>query len=532
MHLRQLPQPKAESRKFDLGSFVRVATRKSISFRVPDPSLEKRTGQAGQLLIDPALGNSGEDGATVACAEDDDRPDQAQLSSETVAYSLLQLNANRERQRTLSGDTHMLTETQPLGHLMDLPLQNANDLYNHHDLGLPVQSQPAIISTNRVTASTPGQRSHDSYLATYFEYGSVWCPVLDKGSLQESSDTAAGSLLLRHALALCGNHINPPLMQHASSTAHYKRAKDLFYEAYDINPVTRISAVMLFYWWSTGPPNVVSMNTNWWWTGAAIRLAQEIGLHREPHTQQQMQFGRPWVFDGGYGGHYLPCIIDPDYCDVKMISVDDFPDPSDIRADIFVRWVKLTEIMGRISKMLCIRKDTCTSTAPLASELVNWVQSLPDRLQLQIGGDRTTGFNRDVHGLNLVYLATITLLNLRKNRAGRILPKAGRPAVVAASCIARIFEDYMARGSVRFLAGQAGWYIAVAILALLHARGDPHLQPFADRDIRTLRTALRQMASLWHSSKMFDLGFDKLVAVDPARMVGTTRRRTRPMEME
>jgi len=203
-----------------------------------------------------------------------------------------------------------------------------------------------------------------------------------------------------------------------------------------------------------------------------------------------------------------------------MISVDDFPDPSDIRADIFVRWVKLTEIMGRISKMLCIRKDTCTSTAPLASELVNWVQSLPDRLQLQIGGDRTTGFNRDVHGLNLVYLATITLLNLRKNRAGRILPKAGRPAVVAASCIARIFEDYMARGSVRFLAGQAGWYIAVAILALLHARGDPHLQPFADRDIRTLRTALRQMASLWHSSKMFDLGFDKLVAVDPARMVG------------
>lgn len=212
-----------------------------------------------------------------------------------------------------------------------------------------------------------------------------------------------------------------------------------------------------------------------------------------------------------------------------MISVDDFPDPTDLRADILVRWVMLTEIMGRISKLLCVRNDATVSTAPLAGELVNWVQSLPDRLQLQIGSQRTAFFNRDVHGLNLVYLATITLLNLKRgDTPGRVIPEAGRPAIVAASCVARIFEDYMARGSVRFLAGQAGWYITVALLALLHARSSSHLREHADRDIHTLRTALRQMAALWHSSKTFDVGLERLLALEvpssPARMpdVGTS----------
>ena len=120
----------------------------------------------------------------------------------------------------------------------------------------------------------------ESHLDTYFEYAQVWCPILDR-DVFESNPELQGSLLLRHALALCGNEIKPPLLVHASSMDHYTRAKELFYGNHEPNPLIRIIALMLFYWWSAEPPNVVSLDTTSWWTGTAIRLAQQVGLHRE-----------------------------------------------------------------------------------------------------------------------------------------------------------------------------------------------------------------------------------------------------------
>lgn len=124
----------------------------------------------------------------------------------------------------------------------------------------------------------------EGYSETYFDYACVWCPVIDRETLLLPE--AAESLLLWHSLALCGNQIRPPLLEHASSSEHYNRAKGLFYTNYETSPILRICSTMLFYWWSADPPNVVSMDTAWWWTGTAIRLAQEIGLHREPNSGQ------------------------------------------------------------------------------------------------------------------------------------------------------------------------------------------------------------------------------------------------------
>lgn len=120
----------------------------------------------------------------------------------------------------------------------------------------------------------------ESHLDTYFEYAQVWCPILDR-DVFESNPELQRSLLLRHALALCGNQIKPPLLVHASSMDHYTRAKEIFYGNHEPNPLIRIIALMLFYWWSAEPPNVVSLDTTSWWTGTAIRLAQQVGLHRE-----------------------------------------------------------------------------------------------------------------------------------------------------------------------------------------------------------------------------------------------------------
>lgn len=119
-----------------------------------------------------------------------------------------------------------------------------------------------------------------SNVETFFEMGYAWFPIFDPES---SSDTSINirSQLLQHALALFAGRLRPPLRPHATPQEHYRRAKHLFYHSTVEDPLDRIRAAMLIYWCSSSPPDVSSMDGSFWWIGAAIRLAQDIGLHRE-----------------------------------------------------------------------------------------------------------------------------------------------------------------------------------------------------------------------------------------------------------
>lgn len=194
-----------------------------------------------------------------------------------------------------------------------------------------------------------------------------------------------------------------------------------------------------------------------------------------------------------------------------MPTARDFPQPDDIRVAVFVQWVPLCEIIGRVAKVLRRRQPNHAGlpAIQLCHELVTWVQSLPPYLQLRFQDCRTRGFHRDVHGMHLTYLSTISLLHL--SGGAESLPQASTAAIVAASCTARIFHDYLVRGSVSFLAGQAGWYIAIAILALLHARRPDDLMVDAEADVRTLRTALAALSKSWRSAQMFERGITKIM---------------------
>lgn len=134
----------------------------------------------------------------------------------------------------------------------------------------------------------------ESFIESYFEYCYTWCPVLDHSLLHGRSGTE-DSPLLQNALALCGTRINPPLIQYKDSRIYYNRAKELFYNNYEGRALVRLASFMLFYWWSTGAPNQLNTDNAWWWTGIAIRVAQECGLHRE---QQPHQLNHPWETDG------------------------------------------------------------------------------------------------------------------------------------------------------------------------------------------------------------------------------------------
>ncbi len=136
----------------------------------------------------------------------------------------------------------------------------------------------------------PPPALQEGFAETYFEYCYPWCPVVERDDLDNLIGISQ-SPLLRNALALAGSQIQPPVMKHATPAAYYNRAKRLFYSSHEKSPITCIKAIILLYWWSPGAPNTVSMDTVWWWTGVAIRQAQQIGLHRESKPGQEMRGG-------------------------------------------------------------------------------------------------------------------------------------------------------------------------------------------------------------------------------------------------
>ncbi|KAI5303731.1 hypothetical protein KEM55_000387, partial [Ascosphaera atra] len=356
-------------------------------------------------------------------------------------------------------------------------------------------------------------------------------------------------------------------------------------------------------------PGRVCLDTVWWTTGTAIRVAQQIGLHREgtpgmgfdavtgerresillpPASATAVDYHRAKRLRGssdvGSSQHQRrqhvsalespglkrriwwtlyarerytalcegkPCIIDLADCDVREPTPADFPETVDyLKVQTWLAWVRLSGIVGRIARFRAraCREREVRFPGNLARELIDWVRGLPEGLALHVSGERniagaaagagaegsvaatqpntpggdaqmgntgsatTSGtpgaaatlaptFNRDTHQLYLPYLSAITLLYLTPS--SQPLAKSYTTAILSAACVARIFEDYLARRSVRFLQGLAGWHIAIAIIALLHGRRIRQLTEQCDRNIALLRIALKEIGRSWPSARLF-----------------------------
>jgi hypothetical protein len=347
-----------------------------------------------------------------------------------------------------------------------------------------------------------------------------------------ASDTLRSSLL-GNALALAGSHIRPPLIPHDGPAAYYKKATSILYNDEETDGLATLQAISLFYWWAPRSPAVAHRHSSWWWTSVLIRHAQQMNFHREPspHYPDRDTLNlslRRRIWWTAFARERLtalcqskPCIIDPADCNIKEPTLADFPsDPKMQRkGEIFIYWVRLCAIIGRIAKSLSRSASSTyppspsspTSPAQLRQELVDWVRSLPPHLQLPIGSNRTDSelFDRDVHQLHLPYLTTIIVLHLRR-QLGSGLPQALPPAILAASCIVRILRDILSRGDARFLMPITCWYSGTAFIALLQACRVESLAGDANEGLDVLTNAVEHLKQMWGSAKVVRQAFDRL----------------------
>ncbi|KAK1828926.1 hypothetical protein QBC39DRAFT_288531 [Podospora conica] len=362
------------------------------------------------------------------------------------------------------------------------------------------------------------QELQQIYADTYIEFCYTWAPVLNVDTIHQ--DTLR-SPLLANALAVAGSHIRPPLLPHDGPAAYYKRATSIFYHDEDSGGLATLQAVALFYWWAPRSIAVAHRHSSWWWTSVLIRHAQQENLHREPGPGHPLRDVldlslRRRIWWTAFARERLtalcqskPCIIDPTDCTIAPPTLADFPSDPHLqrKGEIFIQWVSLCAIIGRVAKALA--RPGAAFPAPLRQELADWVHALPPYLQLPISSARTTGaFDRDVHQLHLPYLTTIIVLHLR--RSAHDLPQALPPAILAASCIARIMRDILSRGDARFLMAITCWYTSTAFTALLQAARIPALAKDANDGLDVLTTAVEQLEHMWGSARVIRQGFERL----------------------
>ena len=125
------------------------------------------------------------------------------------------------------------------------------------------------------------------YLDTFLECAYSWCPIVDRQLIQAHPEFG-DSMLLIHSLAIVGSNLKPPFLHHAPSFEHYQMARHAFYSNHEKNQLVAVCAIMMFHYWDTSSMNTVNnTDSQWWWLGNSIRLAQDIGLHRESKTIDQ-----------------------------------------------------------------------------------------------------------------------------------------------------------------------------------------------------------------------------------------------------
>lgn len=152
------------------------------------------------------------------------------------------------------------------GHVEVGPSENANPV-PLRDVTVRVTQASVLPRLALLSART------DAYMTHVFHQ----CPVVNLSDISE----ARSSVLLQQGLCMVGG-----LMTHESSgpeQAHelYQKLKLLLSINYEEDCVQTLKTLCLMSCWSLKPSTPVSLDGPWNWTGLAIQLVIQMGLHRE-----------------------------------------------------------------------------------------------------------------------------------------------------------------------------------------------------------------------------------------------------------
>ncbi|OAA59736.1 Transcription factor [Niveomyces insectorum RCEF 264] len=377
------------------------------------------------------------------------------------------------------------------------------------------ESDPSVVASLNAHSAfqLPPQKASDELVRLFFETIHPAYPVFDRQQFsalyrQNKASLLALQTILYLALTVCSDETLKTAGFHDRYSARrtvYLRAKALYDMGCEKNKITLTAVLFLLGFWWEGPED---QKDSWHWLGAAISLAQTLGLHRSTANSEMPVRDRHAAAALG-----RPCRIHDDDCDVEMLQSADFLVDQNYNHELIavemeyhrsyaIEMARLAQILGRLLKREFAPRHAATplQAVDVYQELQDWEFRLPPSLR-RTSVDESFGapfwscmLHANYHNCQILLLRPKGSAALPVNHI--MLEKSAR---VAADSITRIVEDLLAAGTMRLaqLHLVPALFAALSIHTIVIQRSDGVQKQLAENRARQCILALGELAKGW-----------------------------------
>ncbi|KAK5046118.1 hypothetical protein LTR84_008575 [Exophiala bonariae] len=295
-------------------------------------------------------------------------------------------------------------------------------------------------------------------------------PIISRSEVCEPDS----SILLQQVVCLAGNLTRHPHPQYSLFQEQlYQKIKLLIAMNVEPNMLIVLKAKTLLTLWSPDSSNVVSLDSPWHAGGSAVRLAQQMGLHRHSTYSGRADAGcrrRIWwalyASDRAQSLMYgRPPSLTFDSFDVPFLTIEDFEEDN-LNARIFMADTSLCHIEGEIATSMSRTPPSALDHPRVISLLSDWIGSLHKTLRLHDDEGSKVDYHFGLHELYIEYLGTVILASSLTHENKQCLYSVS--SIIAASSMTDIYEEILCREHASFLGSIHGFWCMVAALPLLY----------------------------------------------------------------
>lgn len=317
----------------------------------------------------------------------------------------------------------------------------------------------------------PDAPLRQSLVDAYIEYAWVWMPVVDLSKLMGTYTAGEGSLVVLQAVVLVGAIMRPEVCAKEFVDEQYRKVKALLNTGYERDPMHVLTALCLVQWYTPTAPKDVSTDTPRAWATSAVGLAQQVGLHNPTpalYGNDKGVWRRIWwtlttrdaLMSSAHG---RPRMLNPADSANVMITAEDFEDPTDRKAAIFVKYVQICQILGDLCQVLTRNsRISHRERNEFSWRLKGYLDSLPDQFLIS-----NSGYNLELAQLHVPIASTISILH--RPRSVFALSSANAASIVAGNLMFRLFQAMEVRGDSKLLSSAFAWHLMAASMPHLSA---------------------------------------------------------------
>ncbi|KAG0343399.1 hypothetical protein BG005_002434, partial [Podila minutissima] len=460
-----------------------------------------------------------------------------------------------------------------LGNSSGIDLLQRNQMLKNGYLMVPLRlrehrewmfQKEAAIARLEMEMPLPPRDLAEHLIDCYFSYVHPNLPIIHKPTFmrqyRNSDPSKRPPAVLLHAMFAIASRFstNPEITgrdPEAFGDEYFDRAKRLVDLEYELPRQSSIQALLLMVNYRF--TSAKSGGRVWVMLGMAIRMAQDLGMHRSsarwhlPPLETEIRkrlwwacyvmdrwasacLGRPVGIDDNDCDVDYPCSMEQDWADADGNPVSPGQDVEQVKQKAtlaltyFVETIKLAEIVGHILQRVYSAKTrghdrtmVSSTIVELDNNLTKWLLSLPSELKYDHKVD-VKNLDRSVANIHLSYYSVLILLHrphmtptaLTKSKLSESMPSLNI-CVSAANSITHLGERLAQDDCLRFAWSFTTYEVFTASLIHLtnSASLDIRLQTQARNNLIRTIGFMKKLGQRWFNASKFSLILEDLMYI-------------------